>query len=334
MKKKFIVWIVMITVITGAGVAYKLDLFNSNNDKQIESVRDKKQNNIINIKEISSDIKDQIVTIEGTVVNSENHKNGHMFLTVKDDTGSILVPLFKDKGINYDKIILNNKYSFKGKVDVYNNKVEVIPEEDSDINIAIIKSNEITKENIGDSTTVDCIILSKYVHPNGSVFLTVKTSADQEIQVPVFKNINYDSEKLSTGDLLRISGKIQEYKGDLEVIPNNADDIIVIESGEDQGQATLVSLDQITKDNRGQSIQVRGSVSDLKEKDGHLYFNLSDGGTKKECVLYKADGDILEGKRIRIKNASEADFPIRVSGTVNVYKNTLRLVVDKVYNEY
>ncbi|MCI5726596.1 MAG: exodeoxyribonuclease VII large subunit [Clostridium sp.] len=334
MRKKFMLWIIAMLIIIVGGVFYKLNSL-GNNDENIsnEIVLDEKQDDIINIKDVTADIKDKIVTIQGTIINIEEHKNGHLFLTVKDDTGEILVPLFVNNEINFEKIQLNNKYQFKGKVDIFNEKLEVIPEQDSDVNLIVSKGEEITPESVGKNITIDCVILSTYKHPNGHTFLTVKTSANQEMQVPIFNNIGYDGDKLKAGDILRVTGKVEEYKGELEVIPNNNSDIIMCESGEEK-TLELKPLDYINEDNRGETIQVRGDVSDLREKDGHLYFYLNDGNIKKECVLYKADGDILEGKRIRIKHASEAKFPIRVSGTVNIYKNKLRLVVDKVYNEY
>ncbi|MPQ44026.1 OB-fold nucleic acid binding domain-containing protein [Clostridium tarantellae] len=79
---------------------------------------------------------------------------------------------------------------------------------------------------------------------------------------------------------------------------------------------------------------MRGDVQNITDKKGYFYFQLKDGNNKVECVLFKTDDDILEGKRVRINHANEAKFSIRASGTVNNHNEKIQLVVDKVFNEY
>lgn len=71
--------------------------------------------------------------IKGEVIEIREHKNGHLFLTVKDKSGKIQVPIFKNNNINQSKIKQGAIYEITGKVNRYNGELEIIPKDDGDI---------------------------------------------------------------------------------------------------------------------------------------------------------------------------------------------------------
>ena len=276
-------------------------------------------------------MKGTTLSIIGEITDIKEHKNGHVFLTVSDGDYSIAVPIFKNSNIDLNKIKLNNKYKFIGAVDIYKDKLEIIPKSNNDI--IELKKELINKKHIGKLVDIECVVLSKYNYPNGHTFLTVKTESAQEIEIPIFNQLNFNSKNIELGAELKIYGKIGEYKNKLQITIADDKDIKVLKD-KVSNKIELVSLENITESNRGKSVQTRGNVENIETKNDHLYFNLNDGNHTIQCVLFKADGDILEGKRIRIKHSNEAKFPIRVSGTINKYNDKIQLVVDKVFNEY
>ncbi len=82
--------------------------------------------------------------------------------------------------------------------------------------------SELTEEDIGDMVTVSGIVTEINTHKNGHYFLTVKYG--KPIKVVVWENIanrhklmGLDISK-TEGETIEIIGKVEEYKGDLEII--------------------------------------------------------------------------------------------------------------------
>ncbi len=61
------------------------------------------------------------------------HANGHLFLRVDDGTGEIDIPIFVDKAIDHEILILDEIYLFIGRVNVFNNRLQIIPEDERDV---------------------------------------------------------------------------------------------------------------------------------------------------------------------------------------------------------
>ena len=302
------------------------------NEKETQSPSDTDES--ISIKSISKDMVDKVVTIRGKITNVRKHENGHLFLEVTDDTGKIDVPIFADKKIPTDQLKLGKQFQFTGMVDEYNGSLEVIPSSSKDVELIKKNNVEITKENIGKSVEIEAKVITKYRHPKGHVFLTVElTDQQQEIEVPIFDTLQYNSDEIAVNSILKIKGNIGEYNGKLEVIPQAKTDIAILEAGKDS-DVSLVEVSRISESNRGKMVQVRGSVKNVTEKDGHLYFYLSDGNKEIKGVLFKADGNEIAGRKLKIQNAAKENFPIRVLAMVDVYNGELELIIDKVFNEY
>ena len=145
------------------------------------NAKDKNDSTIpVDIETINTDMKDKIVVIEGNITNINKHKNGHLFLTVSDSTGEILVPIFADKQINHSLLITDKKYRFKGKVEEYEGNLEVIPEiQDDVVLLDIYTIKEITSDMIGDTVVIEGKITNIYKHDKGHLFLTVSDSTGE-----------------------------------------------------------------------------------------------------------------------------------------------------------
>lgn len=289
----------------------------------------------ISISAISKSDAGKSITIKGTIHEMKKSKDGtHTFLTVVDDTDSITVPIFADKKITTE-FKVNDQYFFTGIVDVYNDELEVIPQKPEDIE-AVLREEEISQATVGQTKTIKATIVTKYDHPDGHVFLNVLLSdTQQEMEVPIFSNLNYDDSQLSINAIIQIEGVVTEYKGKLEVVPQNAADITLLSPGDDNN-VSLIKVEQLSEKDRGKMYQVKGYVSDVTEKDGHLFFTFENEEKNQsiQAVLYRADGKEINGRKTKILNASKEHFPIRILAMVDVYKENLELILDKVYNEY
>ena len=336
-KKIFLIWMCLAVVIIGVGVLFKIKdkkntIYKTSNQT---AVSDYTNDEIVDISKIQESMKGELVSIEGVVIDIKEHKNGHLFLTVKDSTGSILVPIFADKGIDKDTLKKDKEYKISGKVDIYNGSLEIIPENQEDISIIEKSASNqlsITTENINKQVSINCKVLSKYDHPDGHIFLKVLTDNNEEIEIPIFNTLGYNTEAINSGSYIKVNGKISEYKGRLQVIPNSKNDIEIV-SDVTINDNKLLSISDITENDRGKVIQVKGAPTKLVEKNGNIFLYLQDGQSKIKAVLFKADGNEIEGRKEKLKEYENLNKPVRVLGTVDIYNNELEIIIDKVYNQ-
>lgn len=80
-----------------------------------------------------------------------------------------------------------------------------------------IKIGDINRNHIGKTVKVLGEIGSKYENKNGHIFLKLADSSGQ-INVVIFNNTKVER-NLEVGQMIEISGEIEEYKGELEIIP-------------------------------------------------------------------------------------------------------------------
>lgn len=80
-----------------------------------------------------------------------------------------------------------------------------------------IKIGDINRNYIGKTVKVLGEISSRYESKDGHIFLKFADSSGQ-IDVVIFKNSKVEK-NLEVGQKIEISGKVDEYKGQLEIIP-------------------------------------------------------------------------------------------------------------------
>ena len=290
-------------------------------------------NNPLLIENISKEMEGTVVTVKATIDESNLHKNGHVFLQVKDDSGKIEIPIFSDKNIPSNQLIKGQEYLFTGQVDLYEGRLEIIPRNANDVKKVEYDNSDITLQNEGKFTETQGEIISKYDHPEGHTFLTMQIEGiNSDVEVPLFNTMKYDSSKLVVGSVISVKGEITNYKEKLQIIPKSTSDVELIETGQDSN-ISFKKINEISELDRGKLIQVRGTITDLVEKDGHVYFILNDQEHKIKSVLFKADGNEIYERKLKIMDAAEENYEIRVLGLVDIYKEELELIIDKIYIE-
>ncbi|OAO76152.1 OB-fold nucleic acid binding domain-containing protein [Anoxybacillus flavithermus] len=336
---KFLIWIVILAFgLTVAGL-YKKGYFTKETSEKVQNSTMVKSSakvetsakitQTLNIQAIDNSMIGDNVSIIGKITDRRDHKDGHVFLTVQDSSGEILVPIFFDKKINTDNLIVGSQFQFSGKVDEYKGQMEIIPSTQKDI-VPVATSTKIEEKDEGKVVTINGKILSKYTHPKGHIFLTVKVdSTGQELDIPLFNTLHPNPDAYLINSEVSIKGKVDIYKGKLELVPNSLNDIVILKKGDETG-VNNVKIADITETDRGKMVITKGFVKEVVDKDGHLFFKLSDNGKEIKAVLFKADSQEIEGRRKRILHAEKEQFEIRVLGMVDVYNDELEIIIDKV----
>lgn len=253
-------------------------------------------------------------------------------MTVTDETGQISIPIFADKNIDNQKLTLEKFYIFLGIIDIFNNVIEIIPQSKDDITEEQTQQLGINKDNIGEIVTIEGAVITKYMHPDGHTFLNIKTTGNgANIEVPLFKTLNYNSDNLTIQSIITVKGKITEYKGKLEVIPEKTEDINIISKG-DESKVEFKNIKNITNNDRGKMITSHAYVTNARTINGHTYFTLTDvkdENSRIDAVLFSAETKELSARKTVIYNASKGQFQVWVLAMVDIYDDKLELIIDK-----
>ena len=290
------------------------------------------------INKVAMGMQGKLISVVGSIVSRYDHKNGHTFLTVSDDTGKISIPIFANKHINVSQFQVGRTFRFTGQVDVFKGELEIIPRSAKDIETEYREIEDfptITQKDVGKTVKIQATVLSSYRHPQGHIFLTVcygKHSA--EIQIPLFSSLELQDEGIGLGSILSVRGKVKLYKGRLQVVPDRKEDIHILKTSYSD-TPKLLAIGKISINNRGEMVQLRGYVNNIYQYEGHTFFEMSDQeGNKLKAVLFSADTKEIMGRKLKVLDAEKERFPIRVLAYVSLYKGELNLIIDKVYNEY
>ena len=180
------------------------------------------------------------------------------------------------------------------------------------------------------SGTVEALKRSK---DDQHLFLTVTDSTYGELLVPIFSNAKIDQAQFSVGIDLVVTGKVDNYYGQLEVIPRNSEDILFndtmssmtnADTQKEEALETTQSADVITNDDIDQEVVIEGPiVFKYDHPDGHLFLTIQTESNQEITVpifssLSPNSGDYRMNARVQVK------------GIVKLYKNELQVIPDSV----
>ncbi|MGC8816381.1 MAG: OB-fold nucleic acid binding domain-containing protein [Candidatus Hadarchaeum sp.] len=174
------------------------------------------------------------VSVSGQVIDYREHEAGHLFLKVKDKSGSLVnVPIFSRTRAQLEDLIeLLDNVEITGEVALYQGEFEVIPEEAEDIKVvhtAPVALSEITEANAGSPAKVQGVISKREIVGSGNLVLTLQDDGNL-IQVFIPSWIVEDGlPEVHVGDTVRVDGWVQLYNGKVELKLTSASHLHVIE---------------------------------------------------------------------------------------------------------
>jgi len=94
-----------------------------------------------------------------------------------------------------------------------------------------VSISKIDESLVGRSVTVSGFISYLKFHPDGHIFITVSDNTTK-IQVPLFSSFlssaRIDVSNIKVGRKVVVSGIVDVYKNQLQIVPNKADDFKVL----------------------------------------------------------------------------------------------------------
>ena len=182
----------------------------------------------------------QKLTVEGEIVQVASFSQG-VKLTLDDSTGQITLLLWQDtyRALpNRADLRAGTRVQASGVVNEYEGALELVPEAVGDLvvlvaapapPVAVTPIGQITAADVGQQRTVEGTVVATASFSKGMKF-TLDDSTGRIILLlwsNVYETVP-DRERLVEGVRVRASGEIDEYRGEMEIIPALGIDVIVL----------------------------------------------------------------------------------------------------------
>jgi DNA/RNA endonuclease YhcR with UshA esterase domain len=175
------------------------------------------------------------VAISGQVVDSRAHRDGHLFLKLRDDSGSTVnVPVFaRVRSELGEPIELLDVVQVTGEVGLFRGELQVVPQRASDLRVvhtAPVKLSSLSRENAGMPVKVQGTVVEREIVGSGGLILTMREDGGH-LTVFVPRWVVEDGlPELHVGNVVRVDGWLQLYNGELELKIRCASYLRVVEA--------------------------------------------------------------------------------------------------------
>lgn len=316
----------------------------------------------IAIQDIGADDELRLVSVRGDVREIRQPYQGLTLITLGDASGELDVAVNADIEKLYGalpSVELGDSVQVQGIVTFFRDSPQLLLRNPSDLQKLDIDNTAATVNKIGD---LDASRVNQRVQVSGQVERVAKFSqgmraviADDsgEITLVLWKNI-YDeipnASELQKGANITVLGKLSEYRGELEIVPNRASDVKIsaalaqnIETPQANQTAapnttpeptntprptreptaapvarTIASLTQADKDAR---VIVQAKITRASEFSQGMRYTLDDGTGKIILLIWS---DVLA--KLSNRNALIAGAEVRVTGKLDVFNDTLEVI--------
>ncbi|HIP97396.1 MAG TPA: hypothetical protein EYH32_09315 [Anaerolineae bacterium] len=189
---------------------------------------------------IGPDDVGQRLTVEGEITQVSNFSQGMKF-TLDDGTGQITLLLWQDTYQalpNRADLRTGTRVRASGAVSEYQGALEIVPEDATDVitlavaqapTITVTAIGQITAADAGQQRTVEGTIVATASFSKGMKFTL--DDGTGRITLLLWSNVYEavpDRERLVEGTRVRASGEIDEYRGEMEIIPALGIEVIVL----------------------------------------------------------------------------------------------------------
>ncbi len=173
---------------------------------------------------------------------------------------------------------------------------------------------------VGTEVVISGEVVDTREHQDGHIFLKLSDQSGGTVSVPIFSRLRAEiGESVEILDIVEARGEVVVYRGELEVVPEDSNDLKVIHTAP-------ASVSSIGEENVGQQVKVQGSVAERRiVGNGNIVFSLREGETKLEVFVPKW---IVEEGLPEVHVGDLARF----DGWLQLYDNELELKITSASN--
>lgn len=247
------------------------------------------------IGEITTEYKGEFATVEGELVGQRRFKSG-MRYTVRDDSGKITLVLFDRELRQVPKrgLLLDGaQVRATGKVDFFNEEAQLVPVRGTDVVLlAEAPKSEPVAINTLSAAQKDGLVTVQGAVVEAANFtagfkLTLNDGSGQIAAVlfeDVFDGLD-EPERVNVGAQVRVTGRLGEFRGALEVIPGSAGGVTVVSVS--AREVPSYTLGAISGNDHNALVRVDGEVAALEPFEDGVNAVVKDGSGAQRLRLFR-----------------------------------------------
>lgn len=304
----------------------------------------------INIGEIAYTNQLQYVQIQGDVRNVREPYQGLTLITLGDETGEIDVAMTGDTENLFGALPtyqLGDVVEARGIVSYYHDTPQLVLRNASDFKLSNIEN---TTATISKITTLDVSRLNQRVRIAGQVsnatnfsqgMRATLTDDSGDVTLLLWQDVVsqiQNATDLKKGAEVEAIGKLQQYRGAFEVVPDNAADI-QIQAAAAQPAATpsagktprstrtptaipqARTIHSVTQADQDTTVILQGDITRASTFSQGMRLSLTDASGSITLLIWS---DVLAN--ISFRDALVEGATLRVTGKINVFDNALEIV--------
>jgi DNA/RNA endonuclease YhcR with UshA esterase domain len=282
------------------------------------------------IGDLSAAAASEMVVVEG-VVAKVNPFSAGVKLTLDDDDGTVTLLLWQDLYELLDDsgtLVEGMRVRAQGELAEYRGELEIVPELPSDVTVLgaaerVVHERQLGALSPGDQgqvVRVEGVLKSLRTFSAGA-----KGTLDDDtgtITLLLWQEV-YDGlpdpSALVPGAVIRVEGDVDEYRGELEIVPRAPADVSVV--GLVELPLEEVAIGQLSTDDLGQTVQIDGQIAEVIPFSAGIKYTLDDGTGTITLLLWQ---EIREG----LEDPAALTMTARLSarGGVAEYQGDLELI--------
>ena len=311
------------------------------------------------LKELKKDMVGKYYQVDGNILSTKQIKGG-VLIQFDDGTDIVTFPIW-DRVLetvpNAEAMQKGASLSFTGKVGEYKGKLQIIPTYGPTVivkpgkapvptaattqNVETVKIADLKSDMIDKQYRVEGVI-KKTKEIKGGTLITV-TDGTGEMTFPIWDKVKKhiaNSDAIKAGGKISFIGKVAEYKGALQIVPDRGDDVIIgeaaVEPAQTQPQQTSTSqaqtataqtaepkkikLVELGKNLAGQIVTIEGQITKTKEIGGGILITIKDGEEYMTTPIW--DKVLKELDKSKLKK----DATIVLTGEAKDYKGKMEVL--------
>lgn len=268
------------------------------------------------------------VTLQGDIISCTSPYSGLTLLSIRDGTGEMTVTIDEsiltltgevpDPGVGQRIVVTGTVTLYQGSPQLaLGDSTELTQSPASIPAVTVHPINRITVADLGSQVLVQGRVVAMEGINGG--MKAILDDGTAQIVIVLWSQI-YSAlaqpRALDVGASVSILGKVSAYEGELEIIPQLASDITLVNPAAD---IPWVSLDSLATSHAGQLVRVRGMLGEPEGFSAGIKIPLLDG-TGRVIVLFWSN--IYQ----ELKPRPVKDMLVEITGVVNVYNERLEII--------
>ena len=181
-------------------------------------------------------------------------------------------------------------------------------------------TGSVSADQIGQQLTVEGQIVEATLFASGAKLYVDDGTGKVVLWIPqeLYAQLT-NAAQLITGSTVRATGVVEEYNGEMEVVPQAAGDVIVVAAAPPP-VVTVTRISELSAENVGQTVTVQGQIVEVTPFSKGTKYLLDDGSARITLLLWQNVLDTVPNKEGLVVGAT-----VQATGKVDEFNGELEI---------